>query len=83
MVLERLSPRRAAVDKSAMAADDTLTRLRALSERLDRIRRQAREVHALAADEVRLAYAVGREPAAQTDKANAAAGNVAPDLDRY
>ena len=33
-----------------------VARLKALSERLDRLRRQAQEVHALASDEVKAAY---------------------------
>jgi hypothetical protein len=39
-----------------MASDDIVERLKMLSERLDRIRRQAKEVHNLASDEVRIAY---------------------------
>jgi hypothetical protein len=44
-----------------MAPDDTLARLKALSERLDRLRRQAREVHDVAVDEVRAAYTNSRQ----------------------
>ena len=39
-----------------MGTDDTIARLRLLSERLDRIRQQSREVHDVAADEVRNAH---------------------------
>jgi hypothetical protein len=39
-----------------MATDDTLERLKALSDRLDRLRQQAREVQNLASDEVRTAH---------------------------
>ncbi len=39
-----------------MVTDDTLARLKLLSDRLDRIRRQAQEVYNVAADEVRVAY---------------------------
>jgi hypothetical protein len=44
-----------------MAPDDTIARLKALSERLDRLRRQAREMHDAAADEVRAAYSNSRQ----------------------
>jgi hypothetical protein len=44
-----------------MGTDDTIARLRALSERLDRIRRQTREVHDVAADEVRNAHTNRRQ----------------------
>jgi hypothetical protein len=44
-----------------MATDDTLARLKALSERLDRLRRQAQEVHDVASDEVRNAYTSRRQ----------------------
>ena len=39
-----------------MATDETIARLKALSDRLDRIRRQAQEVYNVAADEGRVAY---------------------------
>ena len=39
-----------------MVTDDTIARLKLLSERLDRIRRQAQEVYNVASDEVRVAY---------------------------
>jgi hypothetical protein len=39
-----------------MSTDDTLARLKDLSDRLDRIRRQAQEVYNVASDEVRVAY---------------------------
>lgn len=44
-----------------MGTDDTIARLKALSERLDRIRRQGREVHDVAADEVRSAHTNQRQ----------------------
>lgn len=44
-----------------MASDDTIARLKALSERLDRLRRQAQEVHDLASDEVRSAHTSTRQ----------------------
>jgi hypothetical protein len=40
-----------------MANDDMLARLKLLSERLDRLRKQAQEVHDLASDELRAVYA--------------------------
>ena len=49
-----------------MASDDTIARLKALSDRLDRLRRQAQEVHDLASDEVRSAHTSTR----QRDMAN-------------
>ena len=39
-----------------MVTDDTLARLKVLSERLDRIRQQTQEVYNVASDEVRVAY---------------------------
>lgn len=44
-----------------MATDDIVERLKVLSERLDRLRRQAEEVHNLASDEVRTAYTNSRQ----------------------
>lgn len=44
-----------------MVPDDTIARLKALSERLDRLRRQAQEVHNLASDEVRSAHTSTRQ----------------------
>jgi hypothetical protein len=44
-----------------MGTDDTLARLKLLSERLDLIRREGREVHDTAADEVRNAYTNRRQ----------------------
>jgi hypothetical protein len=50
--------RHSTVDTTAMATDDdTLARLKRLSERLDRLRKQAQQVHALASDELRAVYA--------------------------
>jgi hypothetical protein len=49
-------------DRTPMANDDdTLVRLRALAERLERLRQQAREVHNVAADEVRSAHLSTRQ----------------------
>ena len=44
-----------------MASDEIVERLKVLSERLDRLRRQAREVQNLASDEVRTAYTNSRQ----------------------
>jgi len=44
-----------------MPTDDMLARLKALSERLDRLRRQAQEVHDIASDEVRNAHTSSRQ----------------------
>jgi hypothetical protein len=38
------------------ATDDTLERLKALSDRLDRLRKQAREVQNLASDQIRTVH---------------------------
>jgi hypothetical protein len=38
-----------------MSTDDTLARLKVLSERLDRIRKQAQEIHNVASAEVKTA----------------------------
>ena len=57
----RLFFRRVPVDTEIMITDDTLERLKALSERLERLRKQAEEVHALALDEVRVAYTNARQ----------------------
>jgi hypothetical protein len=46
-----------------MATDDTLARLKALSERLEKIRRQAQEVYNRASDEVRAAHTGSRDRA--------------------
>jgi uncharacterized protein (DUF2345 family) len=41
--------------------DETLARLRALADRLERLRQQAREVHNVAADQVRTAHLSTRQ----------------------
>lgn len=46
-----------------MATDDTLARLKALSERLEKIRRQAQEVYNRASDEVRASHTGSRDRA--------------------
>jgi hypothetical protein len=49
-------------DTPPMANDDeTLVRLRALAERLERLRQQAKEVHDVASDEVRSAHLSTRQ----------------------
>ena len=49
-------------DTSPMANDDeTVARLKVLAERLERLREQAREVHNVAADEVRTAHLSTRQ----------------------
>lgn len=44
-----------------MRTDDTLARLKALSERLEKIRRQAQEVYNRASDEVRASQTGSRD----------------------
>lgn len=44
-----------------MATDDTIARLKALSDRLDRLRQQAQEMQNLASDELRSSYTSSRE----------------------
>ena len=44
-----------------MATDDTLARLKALSERLEKIRRQTQEVCSRASDEVRASHTGSRD----------------------
>jgi hypothetical protein len=44
-----------------MATDDTLARLKALSERLEKIRRQAQDVYNRASDEVRASHTGSRD----------------------
>ena len=44
-----------------MGTDDTIARLKVLAARLDRIRRQSREVYDVAADEVRNAHRSERQ----------------------
>lgn len=53
--------RREAVDTHVMPIDDIVARLKALSERLERLRKQAQEVHNLASTEVRTAYTNSRQ----------------------
>ena len=51
----------ARVDREGMASDDTLARLKALSDRLEKIRRQAQEIYSRASDEVRASHTGSRD----------------------
>lgn len=52
---------RGTVDTRVMSQEDVLARLKALSERLERLRQQAQEVQNLASDEVRTTYLSSRQ----------------------
>lgn len=47
--------------ENVMGTDDLIARLKALSDRLDRIRRQSREIHDIVAAEVRSAHTSRRQ----------------------